>query len=105
MKQRTQRVGGLPQAQPVGVHAGDYGQTACEPCEPSTRAEAEANANLIAAAPELLAALKALIPTGVFNGTEQQCIDHWQYELAQGNEEAPFVLAGYAAIRKAEGRS
>jgi hypothetical protein len=69
------------------------------------REENIANGHLIAAAPDLLKSLRGLLPH-VLTGPRDYARDvaHWQSELAAGNGEAPFVLAAYAAIAKAEGQ-
>jgi hypothetical protein len=88
----------LAQAQ---LRQGDAGSWLANGGQP----ERQANAHLIAAAPELLAALKGLLPqTFVGDHPVERIVKHWEYEREQGNGLAPFVLAAYAAIAKAEGR-
>lgn len=65
-----------------------------------------ANLRLISAAPELLEALRGLLPqTFTGNPTQAELTAHWERERDLGNGMAPFVLAAYAAIAKAEGQS
>lgn len=64
----------------------------------------EADARLIAAAPELYEALVGLLPstfTGPFDEARETA--HWEREKSLGNGEAPAVLAAFAAVRKARG--
>jgi hypothetical protein len=64
----------------------------------------EANARLIAAAPELLEALRGLLPvTFTGNPTRAEEVAHWTREHELGNGGAAAVLAAYAAIAKATG--
>lgn len=64
----------------------------------------EADARLIAAAPELLEALQGLLPvTFTGNPTRAAEVAHWTREKELGNGEAAAVLAAYAAIVKATG--
>ena len=64
----------------------------------------EANARLIAAAPELLGALIGLLPqTFTGNPSRKQEVEHWEREKNLGNGHAEAVLAAYAAIAKATG--
>lgn len=62
----------------------------------------QANAHLIAAAPELLEALVGLLPT-TFTGnhTRAEEVAHWTRERELGNGRAAAVLAAFAAIAKA----
>lgn len=59
--------------------------------------EAAANSRLIAAAPDLLEALRTLLPM----------VEEWHAEFPRdvGDKEAPAIAAAHAAIAKAEGRS
>ena len=59
---------------------------------------AEANARLIAAAPDLLRALEDILPgAGWANYSDEELLD----EAAKGNETAPRILNARAAIAKA----
>lgn len=61
----------------------------------------EADARLIASAPELLEALKALAS----EEWSEMDDDDLAYELSQGNEMVRSYIAARAALAKAEGRS
>lgn len=66
----------------------------------------KANAALIAAAPELLQALQMMLDdecplTG--NPTRERLIEHWQYELEQGNGYAENALFALRTVAKALG--
>lgn len=65
-----------------------------------SREIAIANARLIAAAPDMLAALKGRLEC------EPHPYDrrHWEWDASVGNPAARFVLAAIDAIAKAEGR-
>lgn len=64
----------------------------------------QADARLIAAAPELLEALRGLLPvTFTGNPTRAEEVAHWTREKELGNGQAAAVLAAYAAIAKATG--
>jgi hypothetical protein len=69
-----------------------------------TEAERDGNARLIAAAPDLLAALIGLLPQ-TFHGNVSRAekVAHWEREREAGNENALAVLAAFAAVAKAEG--
>lgn len=74
--------------------------------EPSQKETALADAALIAAAPELLQALQMMLDdecplTG--NPTRQRLIEHWQYELEQGNGYAENALFALRTVAKALG--
>jgi hypothetical protein len=69
-------------------------------------AERTPNAKLIAAAPELLQALQIMLDdqcplTG--NPTRERLIEHWQYELEQGNGYAENALFALRTVAKALG--
>lgn len=81
-----------------------------EVCYPTTTGntvgaeERRANARLIAAAPDLLAALIGLLPqTFTGNPSRAEEVAHWERERDLGNGNAPFVLAAFAAIAAATG--
>ncbi len=64
----------------------------------------ERNAMLISAAPDLLEALKGLLPhTFTGNPTRQKEREFWESEKEEGNGKADSVLAAYDAIEKAIG--
>jgi len=70
--------------------------------------EGRANATLMAAAPDLLEALEAIMDeetplTG--KPSHAQLVEHWEYEKSQGRGCAGIMLSALAAITKAEGRA
>lgn len=66
-----------------------------------TEDEQEANAHLIASAPDLYEALKALLPD---SGWANYSDDELRREAELGNGRALLLLAARAALAKAEGR-
>lgn len=68
----------------------------------------EANARLIAAAPDLLEALKIIVGNNcplTGNPSRAELVEHWEYEKSQGRGEADDHLFALAAIAKATGDS
>ena len=73
---------------------------------PAYRAECDANARLIAAAPELLVALQRVMDIDqpiIGTPTHAQLVEYWEYEKSQGRGEADDRLFALAAIAKATG--
>lgn len=74
-----------------------------------TAAEANANADLIAAAPALYEALLGILETPLTTCDPRnpadwpKLVEFWQYELEQGRGQASFELAAYAALSLAHG--
>lgn len=67
-----------------------------------------ANARLIAAAPDLLEALKIIMDNNcplTGNPSRAELVKHWEYEKSQGHGEADDHLFALAAIAKATGGS
>jgi hypothetical protein len=68
-------------------------------------AEIVANANLIAAAPEMYEALQQTIYHPIYGTTDRRKErEFWQYEKTQGREEADARITALDALDKAEGR-
>lgn len=91
----------LDEVSGVNLWSGKLGANNGYPQEHALKAAA-----LFEAAPDLLEALRGLLPqTFTGNPTQAELTAHWERERDLGNGMAPFVLAAYAAIAKAEGQS
>lgn len=64
----------------------------------------ECSANVIAAAPELLAALMGVLACGEFDGDGNFVIHHRPHDSSADTSDPDCLLQAYAAIAKAEGR-
>ena len=83
-----------------------HGEARCIKCGEWKNTEKPANTRLIAAAPDLLEALKRIMGNDcpiVGNPSHAELVEYWQYEKSQGSGEADDRLFALAAIAKATG--